>query len=455
MSQAGTISGGGGSIPSTVVEKLTANDGSVATAVANNINVLGNNTANNGFATWTNNAGSGVFNINSYGTSTWVVNPIAGVGTHQTIQAAITASSPGDTIFITPGTYTENLTLDRNLTFVAYAALFRDDNLPVNIVGNGTISTASVTARFEGIAFQDNGSPIWSITGTSTSVTYENCFFKCNGANIFLCNANLSNVYIDNCSGVFLSTYTIGIFTLGLLWIDNSFFIDVTTPIATTCAGNSIRISNCEINIPFSTSANGSLQVINSQFGPFFTPYINQTWINTGGNGISTIINCEFYSGSASALSLNASAVDVIVDCTINSSNTNAISGTGSVSFAGLKFTGASNLISTSTQSPLIQSNDAVAVVRPGSYPYTVLPQDTIISVDTSSAANTVNLPASPSQGEKHTVKDRSANAALFNITVSGNGHNIVGTTSAASQVISLNGASVTYVYDTSVWLAI
>jgi len=42
----------------------------------------------------------------------------------------------------------------------------------------------------------------------------------------------------------------------------------------------------------------------------------------------------------------------------------------------------------------------------------------------------------------------------VHNITVSGNGNNIVGTTSAATQVISLNGAAVTYVFDQTLWLA-
>lgn len=438
--------------PVTVVETLTGNSG-IATASGNNINTPGNNTANNGFATWTTGSGSSL-TISSYGTAKWVVNSIAGVGTHQTIQAAINAASAGDTIFITDGTYTENLTVNKSLTFVAYAALFRDDSQPVVIVGNGTISTASVTIRFEGITFQDNTSYIWSVTGSAASVTLDNCYFKCIGSNALLCNASNANIYLDNCSGSFSSNYTLGTITAGLLWLNNCYFIDVTTPDATTVATDSIRIYNSYVDIPFSSSGTGGIQAINSHFGPFFTPNKNVTWITTGGSIASCIIDCELFSGTASAISCGASLPDILTDCTIGSSNTNAITGSGTMKYAGLKFSGSSNLINTTTQAPLVQSNDAIAVVRPSSYPYTIKPQDALISVDTSGAAPTVTLPASPGQGEKHIVKDRSANAAASNITVSGNGHNIIGTTSAASQTISLNGASVTYVYDTSVWLA-
>ena len=50
-------------------------------------------------------------NDNLFGTARFIVNPTAGLGNYTTIQAAITAASAGDTIFIMPAVYTENLTL--------------------------------------------------------------------------------------------------------------------------------------------------------------------------------------------------------------------------------------------------------------------------------------------------------------------------------------------------------
>ena len=42
----------------------------------------------------------------------------SGGGTDTTIAAAITAASAGDTIFIAPGTYNENIILDKSLTII-------------------------------------------------------------------------------------------------------------------------------------------------------------------------------------------------------------------------------------------------------------------------------------------------------------------------------------------------
>lgn len=58
---------------------------------------------------------------------------------------------------------------------------------------------------------------------------------------------------------------------------------------------------------------------------------------------------------------------------------------------------------------------------------YTVLTSDQGVGVDTTSAAITITLPASPNDGERHLIADVSGTANTHNITVGGNGHNIVG----------------------------
>lgn len=65
----------------------------------------------------------------------------------------------------------------------------------------------------------------------------------------------------------------------------------------------------------------------------------------------------------------------------------------------------------------------------------------------TSGAGGTLILPASPENGRTYTIADIEFNAAANNITISGNGHSIVGTSAAATYVMNTNGASVTLVY--------
>jgi hypothetical protein len=430
--------------PPTLVETLTANDASVATAVANNINVLGNNTANNGFATWTNNAGAGVFHINSYGTAIWVVNPTAGVGTHQTVAAAIASASSGDIIFITQGTYNVGtVTLKSGVSFIAYGPS------DVTLVGTFIDNGVTVNARFSNIGFQTNAANILTLTDASSSIVFDNCDLQCSNA-VGLSDTAGCTVSLLDCTGNVAAGQAL--YSGSGVYLSNGCYISGNTIIASNTTGGA-SFTDCSIGFPISISSSGSFNIYESVFD---TSSVNTTSIINNGNQGSAIYNSRISSGTASALTGSASSITTMSLCVITTTNVSAISSSGTVIYSGLTFT-SSNVITSSVYTPNTISNDSIKVTRPGSYPYTVIAPDALVSVDTSSAANTVTLPASPVNGQKHIVKDRSANAATFNITVSGNGHNIVGTTSAATQVISLNGASVTYVYDSigTVWLAI
>jgi len=136
-------------------------------------------------------------------------------------------------------------------------------------------------------------------------------------------------------------------------------------------------------------------------------------------------------------------------NCSISSTNSTAvINGAGTLKYANLAFPSTGSNITATTQIPLITSNNALKVVIPGAYPYTIITQDALIPVDTS-VARTVNLPASPSSGEQHTVKDNTNGALVNNITVSGNGNNIDG---IASQAIITNGGALTVAFNGTQW---
>jgi len=80
---------------------------------------------------------------------------------------------------------------------------------------------------------------------------------------------------------------------------------------------------------------------------------------------------------------------------------------------------------------------------------YLVLSSDYIINVTGVAGPVTITLPASPSSGDMYIVKDGGGTAAIHNITISGNGHNI---DNASTALIDQNYASITFVFTGSIW---
>lgn len=78
-------------------------------------------------------------------------------------------------------------------------------------------------------------------------------------------------------------------------------------------------------------------------------------------------------------------------------------------------------------------------------FPYTIsATQSYIVAQNNTGAPVQINLPAAPSDGEKHVIKDGLGNANAHNITISGNGKNIDG---AASVLMSVNYEALTFIY--------
>ena len=71
---------------------------------------------------------------NKFGVAKWIVDSTASLGTHTTIAAALTSASSGDTIFIRPGTFTENLTLKAGVDLCAFDC----DALTPNVTIDGS-----------------------------------------------------------------------------------------------------------------------------------------------------------------------------------------------------------------------------------------------------------------------------------------------------------------------------
>lgn len=430
----------------TVGNTITGNTGGPLSPTAGNWNILGNNTGNNGFASFTTGSGS-TLTVNSYGLVKWVVHPVAGVGTHTTIQAALNTAASGDTIGITAGTYTENPVLKAGVDLVAFDA----DALTPNVIINGKLTaTFAGTMSISGICLQTNSDYCLEVTGNSATVIYlKNCFISAlnNSAIHHTSSSSSSKIDFRDCRGdtgalgvtYFVSTSAGAIKFIGGA-LENSF---ASTTASTYSGAGGISFYNAYFACAITTSGSGGFTAICVQFT---SPLI------IGATGNNNIFNTYLTGGSSSAAAINNLATLVIVNSTIDSTNINAISkvaGTATLQYSNLSFVNTSSLIdATLTQVPLVASNDAVKIKTPSAYPYTTIPQDAVILVDTSVARTIIPL-ASPTTGQKFIIKDSVGTAATFNITVTPSGKNIDG---QASYVINTNYGSMTIIYNGTEW---
>ena len=404
-------------------------------------------------------AGSHLLNINPMSPSRWIVDPLGFNGTHTTISSAITSASQGDTIILLPGVYTENLsfTSKAQISIVAQSQ-GQDFGVYLQTVIKGKIThSASGQVYFENIHFVDNSDNIYSMTGSnaclaffnncefemthavtaivasntssSSSITLWNCRDGINNASATLFSISITDgingnfIVYDHFSINALFSTTTSTLTSGLMIARNSYF---SYPI-TVASGGTCDWQGCEIN----TSAS-----------------INATCLTYAGTAsIQDFNNCTFRSGTASAVSVSVSGQANLNNCTISSTNTNAITGAGTIKFSNISYEN-SAVVNTTTQVPFVISNNAIKVTAPGAYPYTVLATDEVVIVDTTSA-RTINLPASPVTGQKHNIKDNTGSAGANHITISPAAGNIDG---AGSLTISTNFGFTNLVYNGTQW---
>jgi hypothetical protein len=285
---------------------------------------------------------------NGFGVTKWVVNPTKGLGTHQTLAAAMTSASSGDTITMMPGTYTENGTFKVGVNI--NAALCDAQTPNVKIVGKWTISDAG-TVSISGICFQTNSDFCLVNSGSAASIlNLNNCFIKAsnNNAISFTSSSSSAEINLNYCLG--------SLDTTGIAYFAHS-------------SAGSTRLRHCNMRNPggsitASTFSAGTLDIVWTQFsnpitssstasmGGYFSNFqfssLNVTALTAGGSGNHEFRFCSFISDTASAVSISASCN--LYNCVIYSTNTNAITGAGTLNSCNLTFTGSSSTINTTTQ---------------------------------------------------------------------------------------------------------
>ncbi len=286
--------------------------------------------------------------------ATIIVDPTAGKGNYTTIQAAITAASSGTTILIKPGTYTENLTLKAGVNLTAFPCdsvyAFAGFTHNVNIIGKMT-ATYTGYVSLSCLGLQTNSDYIIESTGSNSAVLFvEDCDFNCtNFSALHNTNNNFGSQFTDctwdlGTTGIACFVYTGGTIYFSKSVITNS---GGSTTASTASGGTVLTISYTSTQNPITTSGSCQFSAIYSQWSTG-----NTTSLTIGGSLGLVLEKSIVSAGSASAISISSAAN--IYDCEISSSNTNAITGAGSISYGGLTFLSSSS-INVTTQSIIFE----------------------------------------------------------------------------------------------------
>jgi hypothetical protein len=171
----------------------------------------------------------------------------------------------------------------------------------------------------------------------NTGITYSSSSAS-SAINIYNCFGNLGTTGI----GIYTNTST-GTLAINRTTISNT---GASLTASTTSAGN-VQHYFCNYNSAFSTSSAALMSIFNCVID---TSANNLTILTTAGTGGATISHCYFATGTASTLSAGAGTTINATLCTVNSTNTNAITGAGTAVLTNINFTGSSHQTNVTTQ---------------------------------------------------------------------------------------------------------
>lgn len=272
-----------------------------------------------------------------------------GHGDFTTIASALSAAVSGQTIFIRPGTYTENITLKAGVDLAAFICEALTPN--VTIVGKMTMSFTG-TVSISGIRFQTNSDYFLQTSGANSgTLNISNCYLNCtNNTGINITNANASvTIYSSvgdlGTTGIALFAVTNGSLNFFLFNCTNS-GSSITANTISAGSGNYMYCNS--IPNPTTTSGTASWGIYYSKIG---LPSLNATGFTVGGSGAHGIEYSDVYGGTSSALVISGTCY--VTHINVNSSNANAITGAGTMFYVYIAFTGSSSGHNVTTETAL------------------------------------------------------------------------------------------------------
>jgi len=330
---------------------LSDNDGNLAypsldtDVPPNNIQIAGEIGEKNGTPFSTTTAGTNSITINPMATARLIVDQNAGNGTNTTIMGAMALARSGDTIFILPGTYTENVDMLSGVALAAYSS----DGINGNVVILGRVRLAgNGTCSFAGLQLKTNGNYAIELTGNAT-MNFVDCNIVANDFTAIHVNNAVGQINLDQCIGGNAGNNPFFAVDLGVLEVSDS-FIGNSSSSATaicTCAGT-FNCFTTHFDYSVTTSGTGS---VNYYFSRFHTAGFNGVGLTLVGTGGATIEECVFQTGSGVAVTVGAGCNCNFQNNVVDSTAANAITGAGAINYANNSFVNNSN-IATTTQSP-------------------------------------------------------------------------------------------------------
>jgi len=289
---------------------------------------------------------------NDYHSARYIVSAggAADGANYTTISSAITAAAAAvapQTIFIQPGIYTENLTLSPGINLCAFDCDAYTPN--VTILGKMTV-TATGSYAISGINLKTNGDYVLQMTGANATTVYLiNCFITATNANAINCTNANAGLQLYRCNGN-CGTNTYFIYTAGAVNVYYSILSSTNSTTASTFASANVSFSSSAMYCPVTTSGTGSF----SSEHTFFN-VLNATTLTIGGSGSSFLYFSRIEGGTGSAISIGTGATLPVISCSVFSTNTNAITGLGTLQYALIAFygAGASSTVNTTTKTPL------------------------------------------------------------------------------------------------------
>lgn len=267
----------------------------------------------------------------NYSVAKGLIVDSTGHGDFTSIQSAINAASAGQTIFVRPGTYTENLTLKARVNISAFDC----DQQNGSVLIQGKIShSTSGTVSISGVRLQTNSDNLIEITGSSASII-----------RLVLCN-----LIISSNVGINMTSSSSGAFVF--LRLCNS-LIQSTATFFTVSGAGSLLFSYCDSGASGSTtrstfSSSGVLTIDYSTIGASLT--------TSGSSSISADYSILFADVDAGGIVLGGSgAFQVVSHCTItgqvtinnttflilssvSSAQVNALTGAGTLKYGQITF---------------------------------------------------------------------------------------------------------------------